>query len=909
MYRLRYLLCLLTLGLSGALTAGRAQVVAGHGDVAAQADTALAREYRTILTHLYRAAGFDNDYPREKVYLHLDNNAYFTGDTIWYKAYVVRASTLRPEPVSRVLYVELLDAGGRMVDQKLLRLDSLGQAHGDFVLQQPVHAGYHEVRAYTREMTNWGPEACFSRVIPVFDRPKEGRQLTLNTPEVDRSKGDYIGHIRPFYNDRPRALSLSFYPEGGWRVTGAAQRIAFRLVDNKGAAVPDSLTVYAATGTMAGRAVATTAAWHQGMGSFVLPAGVDSVYAVVGKKRIPLPSPQPLCRYALTAGAEADTIRLDISPTPSAPQGDVVGVAGFCRGRLFYRGCFVLNDQVRADGVHLALPRTALPGGILQFVLFNTEGQTLARRMVWNDAEATQAQVSIRQNARTYQPYQPVVLEMDVNDAQGQPLQGTFSLAVRDDGGELVVADAADTQTAMLLSSEVRGYIHRPEQYFAVNDAAHRRALDLLLMVQGWTANTFEQMCGRDTMEVRQPIEESLTLRGQVFRANNRREPYPGLALKIQMYSQAGASLSAEAVTDSAGRFAFVSNVDYVGPWIAVVTTRDSTDRRRMSRVTFDRWFSPQPQRFCADQLSIATPQPADTADVRYIADDEVFAWTDTIRRYVRYDLGEAVAKARRRYRGLQGTRYSVNGGEKAGMRRAHIFINVERELERYKDAGEAPGTAAEFISRLISGSSLRYGHQQTSTEMAGDLTDVSGNIQESRDMGDVASESIFEPDAENEQQVLWVGNEEARVLLNNAEMNNSQIPLNEKDVEEIRSVAIMSAQSGGQVSNTQSSAKRWTVSIYEEPMAYRFRTKRGVDKRRMMGYAEPLKFFSPSYNGLDLPSEADQRRTLYWNPDLRTDAKGHANILFYNNAHSDVVLRLSLRGVTPDGTFVDFDR
>ena len=91
--------------------------------------------------------------------------------------------------------------------------------------------------------------------------------------------------------------------------------------------------------------------------------------------------------------------------------------------------------------------------------------------------------------------------------------------------------------------------------------------------------------------------------------------------------------------------------------------------------------------------------------------------------------------------------------------------------------------------------------------------------------------------------------------------------------------------------------------------MAYRFRTKRGVDKRRMMGYAEPLKFFSPSYNGLDLPSEADQRRTLYWNPDLRTDAKGHANIHFYNNAHSDVVLRLSLRGVTPDGTFVDFDR
>ena len=28
---------------------------------------------------------------QEKAYLHLDNNCYFKGDTIWYKAYVVRA--------------------------------------------------------------------------------------------------------------------------------------------------------------------------------------------------------------------------------------------------------------------------------------------------------------------------------------------------------------------------------------------------------------------------------------------------------------------------------------------------------------------------------------------------------------------------------------------------------------------------------------------------------------------------------------------------------------------------------------------------------------------------------------------------------------------------------------------------
>ena len=38
---------------------------------------------------------------QEKVYLHFDNNCYFQGDTIWYKAYVVLADDNSPQPLSR----------------------------------------------------------------------------------------------------------------------------------------------------------------------------------------------------------------------------------------------------------------------------------------------------------------------------------------------------------------------------------------------------------------------------------------------------------------------------------------------------------------------------------------------------------------------------------------------------------------------------------------------------------------------------------------------------------------------------------------------------------------------------------------------------------------------------------------
>ena len=46
---------------------------------------------------------FNREYPQEKVYLHMDNRCYYIGDTIWFKAYVMNATTLRPTLMSGVL--------------------------------------------------------------------------------------------------------------------------------------------------------------------------------------------------------------------------------------------------------------------------------------------------------------------------------------------------------------------------------------------------------------------------------------------------------------------------------------------------------------------------------------------------------------------------------------------------------------------------------------------------------------------------------------------------------------------------------------------------------------------------------------------------------------------------------------
>ena len=232
------------------------------------------------------AARFDYKFPREKVYLHLDNSAYFEGDTIWYKAYVVRASSLKSTTLSKVLYVELLNADGQEVVTQTLPIDSLGTAQGALSLALPVHAGYHEVRAYTREMVNWGTDACFSRVVPVFTgkNPQKKQDKTLDTditqlsiPQPDGYNAGTLGSPRPYNMKRQSARLLDFYPEGGARVEGCAQRIAFKLTDGRGLPVDDTLKVYDSNGKLCTTALAE----HEGMGDFVLPPYFNQGYVTL----------------------------------------------------------------------------------------------------------------------------------------------------------------------------------------------------------------------------------------------------------------------------------------------------------------------------------------------------------------------------------------------------------------------------------------------------------------------------------------------------------------------------------------------------------------------------------------------------------------------------------------------------
>lgn len=243
------------------------------------------------------AARFDYKYPREKVYVHFDNTAYLTGDTIWYKAYVIRASSLKPTTLSKVLYVELLNADGQNVVNQVLRIDSMGTAQGAFPLGDTVYPGYYEVRAYTREMVNWGKYACFSRVLPVFtdENPQHKKQhgldldlSQLSIPQPEPRKTVTIGQPRPYGMTTNKKRMLDFYPEGGERVKGVEQLIAFKLTDGTGLPVEDTLSIFMLMDDCVRPHNLYTMGWGR---SFYLPTLTKAMHALMASKRVKLNYP------------------------------------------------------------------------------------------------------------------------------------------------------------------------------------------------------------------------------------------------------------------------------------------------------------------------------------------------------------------------------------------------------------------------------------------------------------------------------------------------------------------------------------------------------------------------------------------------------------------------------------------
>ena len=459
----------------------------------------------------YAAAlnNFGKALPQEKVYLHLDNTSYYQGDKIWFQAYVVTADN-KPTALSRTLYVELLNAGGTVVNKATLPIVN-GRCNGDFALNHlPFHSGFFEIRAYTKYMTNFGEDVIFSRVIPVFDKPeKEGNFVEKKMLRMRTKNSRYI--VKREWEERTDNVTLKFFPEGGNLVTGITSQVAFEATDKGGAPLEVKGRIVSKSGDSKGEFTTK----HEGRGVFeYTPADGDKAEVEYQGKNYKFDLPKAQEQGAVMRVdniSMRDSVKVVIKKSENLTA-DLMGAAVMSGGKLFN---FSLMDFSEEDSFTFTFSKRRLPAGVARIVLTDPEGNIVADRLFFAN-KGKRGTISIESDKDSYEPFDKVKLTLSTNDYAGRPMLSPISLSVRDNKNE--VEARSSMLVDLLLMSEIKGYVHNPFYYFEADDEEHHAALDNLLMVQGWRRYNWNWWSGKEAFDLKYMPEQGIEVHGQILR-------------------------------------------------------------------------------------------------------------------------------------------------------------------------------------------------------------------------------------------------------------------------------------------------------------------------------------------------------------------------------------------------------
>ena len=796
--------------------------------------------------YMNQAQTFANNFPREKAYLHFDNTSYYVGDTIWFKAYVTLAEQQTFSQISRPLYVELVDQTGHIADKQIIKLTQ-GEGNGQFILPPSMLSGYYEVRAYTRWMLAFNEPQYFSRTFPIY-------QLT-NSDKLERSITTY--ELSSSMENRPseteEKLNVRFFPEGGQLVEGVTSQVAFKAESKNEGNIELSGTIY----TKEGAEITSFETLHDGMGRFEYTPSAQPAIAKVdfqGKKyEFTLPQALPN-GYVLSTVSNAGALLVRVFCNAATPQ-DTLAVFISHQGRPYVHQLISCRSDAPQEFI---LPTRKLPAGVLQVSLINRAGNTLCERFVFANPRAP-LQISTKKLKEVYAPYAPIRCELQIKNAKGEPVSGELSVSIRDGVRSDYLEYDNNIFTDLLLTSDLKGYIHQPGYYFASPSPRKQTELDVLLMVHGWRKYDMSQAISTAPFTPLQLPETQLALNGQV-KSTILKNKLKDIALSV-IVKKDDQFITGGTVTDENGRFT-IPVEDFEGTTEAVIQTRKvGKERNKDASILIDRNFSPAPRAYGYKELH---PEWKDLAYWQQKAESFDSLYMDSIRKVEGlYVLDEVEIKSKRR----QGSNMATKINEKS----IDAYYDVRRSVDLLRDNGKIVTTIPELMEKLSpqfdwdrSNDKLTYrqkpicyimdNHILSETETQMMLTEVDGlaSIIISKGTGGIDDE-----------------------IIQNTKMSE------------------VTDSTGVDISKLDKYSVFYLIPLPRRDVLNKSQTAvLGTRQTVIQGYTHALEYYSPAYPTKELyMDKVDKRRTLYWNPSVRTDENGKAVIECYNNQYSTPVI------------------
>ncbi|MBR1469166.1 MAG: hypothetical protein IJ605_03525 [Prevotella sp.] len=831
----------------------------------------------SLLQFVSNIRNFNMNFPQEKVYLHLDNTGYFKDETLWFKAYVIRDDWQRASNLSGVLYVELVDPMGEVVQTHKLEIKE-GQADGSMELKGLLNSGFYEVRAYTRYMVNWGNTGMFSRIIPVLNAPQQEGDWNDRTMDVF-SFERRLPVNREKEDEANKKMNVGFYPESGHLIAGLENRVAFAVTNQDGAHFETSGWL-----EVNGQRVGNVETVREGRGIVAFTPGESRAVLHLkdekGKERtfqLPKAEPDGCVLAANTQDDSSIQITLEASAAYAKQE---LGLIILQHGKVLdFRNLTIGNGKKE-----LKIDKNTFGDGVNQLSLITPNGDVIADRMVFVYPRKNAEKIEIKTENQYLKSYGKITLT-----AHSRP-NTSFSLAVRDFETQINGWDA-NAQSWLLLSSDLKGYIENANYYFEADDKEHRQSADLLMMVQGWRRYNLPKMMKANSFQLMQPREPQLMLDGRMyFPKKMAEEERKDIDLFITVVDQGRFSNAAQ------GQFKTYDEGRFTIPFSAFHGSRDVILRPETDgdiskfEYAINRWFSPPTRHIYRNET---LPLPVDTPKISLGWKEDSAAIKMGRREYM---LQMVEVKGERKNRDPKAWWYNEN----KALRTASIYYDCTTLNEQLRDKHQKSPDFIKWLKQKNSFFGGNWGNEYDDNK--GGFTVTRKRVQQ-QDGIDY-----------KRRPVIW--------FINNNFYCLSYAPpkLSEKDINlayatwegmtfptslnEVRSVYISEDPLAWQSRLLMPDLLPYrpvTVFIYKQHKSTGYEyLRKGIRSIVINGFDTPKTFESPNYT--ILPSLPDHRRTLYWNPNVQTDKEGHASIEFYNNQNCRQIV-ISAEGITPDGS------
>lgn len=817
--------------------------------------------------------------PKEKLYLHLDKPFYGAGEKIWFKGYLVNATTHQDNSQSNFIITELINRSDSIVERKKIRRDSLG-FHNAFTLPATLPAGDYYLRGYSNWMLNEDPDFFFSRNIKignsidntivssieyqqeddthytakikftsnvqaVFENTtikylylengkikNKGKKKTdengwisislpdLKSPAARRIEVEFddpqYTYKRTFHLPVfTNDFDVKFFPEGGALLSIPHQNVAFKAQGADGF----SKEVEGFLFNSKGDTLTNFRSEHNGMGIFTMNPVDNETYYVTVRTNDSITK-----RFDLPA-IEPKGISIAMSHYKQEIRYEIQKTeATEWPQKLFLlahtRGKLAILQPINPKRTFGKMNDSLFTEGITHFMLIDEQGNALSERLIFvPDHKPNQWQITADQP--TYGKREKVSLQIAAKDNEGNPVEGTFSVSITDRKSIQPDSLADNILSNLLLTSDLKGYVEDPAYYFLNQDARTLRSIDYLMMTHGWRRHKMENVLRTPSLNFTNYIEKGQTISGRImgfFGANVKKGPICVLAPKY--------NIIATTETDEKGQF------------IVNTSFRDSTTFLVQARTK---------KGFAGVDILMDPPQyPVATHKAPYLNGAATF-------------MEDYLMNTRDQY-------YMEGGMRVYNLKEVTVTAKRERPSSKSIYTGGINTYTVEE-DRL-------QGYGQTAFDAASRLPSVTItngseiHIRNNSEPAIIVIDDIVYEDASDILKDIQVSDMSSISLLRGAD-----------------AVILGPRASGGAV-----------VITLKDPRNLPARPAQGIITYTPLGYSESVEFYHPTY---DTPEKknaqrSDFRSTVYWNPELRLDAEGKATIEYYtpdSTAPEDIII------------------